>query len=389
MQNKARLAWIEILRVISAFGILIYHASLYYTHYAFTPSPNGLLANWQTLTTVLVDKFGLSLNTLVGFVALFGFQFLDVFILLIGLAAMLSWRGDEVYFDYLKRRWLRVLWPFWLAVFFTLLLTVLKHYLLGGYLPGAWYWFAALTYPLAYDFHGDLLQQISGPWWFVPFMLAVVAVSPFMLKKLGQWGIKNFLLFFGFLSLSYRLFSLYIFGGHINFSILDTAVDEAPYLLLPAKIFLIALGMVFGKLLKEDRLTVNRVLIFFGAVLLYILGFVSQFSWLGWTVTEFLYAPAIVMLFYALFSQLRDSFFTLLIIKLGALSYSFFLMHNFFVQWLNGYFGNSLMSFWKTLILSTICSLLFALLIEKLIPLASKAFSTIWMAIDKKLGVIT
>jgi peptidoglycan/LPS O-acetylase OafA/YrhL len=95
------------------------------------------------------------------------------------------------------------------------------------------------------------------------------------------------------------------------------------------------------------------------------------------------------MLFYALFSQLRDSFFSLLIIKLGALSYSFFLMHNFFVQWLNGYFGNSLMSFWKTLIVSTICSLLSALLIEKLIPIVSKVFSTIWMAIDKKLGVVT
>ena len=205
MENKARFAWIEILRVVSAFGILVYHTSLYYTHYAFTPSPNGLLANWQTLVTVLVDKFGLSINTLVGFVALFGFQFLDVFILLIGLASVLSWRGDEIYFDYLKRRCLRVLWPFWLAVLFTLILTVLQHYLVGGYLAGAWYWFVAFTYPLAYDFHGTLLQNISGPWWFVPFMLAVVAVSPFMLRKLECWGIKNFLLFFGLLTFSYRL----------------------------------------------------------------------------------------------------------------------------------------------------------------------------------------
>ncbi|MEQ1546282.1 acyltransferase family protein [Methyloglobulus sp.] len=385
MQNKARLVWIEILRVVSAFGILLYHTSLYFTHYAFSPSPNGLMSNGQTLVTVLVDKFGLSLNMLVGFVALFGFQFLDVFILLIGLATVLSWRGDEIYVDYLKRRWLRVLWPFWLAVFFTLVLSALHHYFFGGYLAGAWHWFVAFTYPLAYDFHGTLLQQISGPWWFVPFMLAVVVVSPFMLKKLEQWGVKNFLLFFGLLSLLYRLLSVYLFEAHINFSIMDTAVGEAPFLLFPAKIFLIALGMAFGKLIKERNFTSDRKVIFFVATFLYILGFVTQFSWLGWTVAEFFYAPAIVMLFYSLFSEIEDNFLTPVIIKLGALSYSFFLMHNFFAHRLSEYFEDGVPSFWKTLVVSTICSLIIAMLIEKLIPLVSKAFSTIWSAIDKKL----
>ena len=143
--------------------------------------------------------------------------------------------------------------------------------------------------------------------------------------------------------------------------------------------------MVFGKLIKENKITINRAVIFFGAILLYVFGFFSQFSWLGWTVTEFFYAPAIVMLFYALLSQLKDSFFTLLIIKLGALSYSFFLMHNFFAQFLSGYFGNGLMSFWKTIIVSTVCSLILALLIEKLVPLFSKAFSSLWAVIDSKL----
>jgi peptidoglycan/LPS O-acetylase OafA/YrhL len=385
MKNKARIAWIEILRVVSTFGILLYHTSLYYTNYAYSPSPAGLRANWQTLNTVLTDKFGDNLNALVGFVGLFSYQFLDVFILLIGLAMMLSWRGNENYMDYVKRRWLRVLWPFWLAVLFNLILSAFHHYFFGGYLAGAWQWFAAFTYPLAYDFHGSLLQQISGPWWFVPFMLAVVLVSPFMLNKLERWGSKNFLWFFGLLALFYRLLSLYLFDAHINYSIMTTPVGEAPFLLVPAKMSLIALGMIFGKLIKEGNLPDNRGKLFFGALLLYSAGFLAQFSWLGWAFAEFLYAPAIVMIFYTLFSAVESGFFSGLMIRLGTFSFSFFLMHNIFAHRISDYLGDGIITFWQTIVLATLGALLSAMLIEKLIPLLSKAVADGWSYVDQKL----
>jgi peptidoglycan/LPS O-acetylase OafA/YrhL len=386
MQNKAKITWIEILRVISAFGILLYHTGLYYTDYAFTPTPKGFLANWQTLVAVLTDKFGHSFNTIVGFISVFSFQFLDVFILLIGLTMVLSWRGEENHLDYFKRRSLRVLWPFWLAVLFTLILSAFDNYLFDGYIAPTWNWFAAFTFPLAYDFHGTLLQLISGPWWFVPFMLAVIVISPFMLNKLEEWGIKNFLLFFGLLALLYRLLSIYVFGAHTSFSMMDTAAGEAPFLLLPAKIFLIALGMILGKLIKEGNLRINRTKLFSAALLLYIIGFVAQFNWLGWTIAEFFYAPAIVMMFYVLFSEIKQGVFTELMIKLGALSYSFFLMHDFFANRLSEYFGiEFITSFWQTICLSTFCSLLLAILIERLVPYFSKTFSDSWAYIDQKL----
>jgi peptidoglycan/LPS O-acetylase OafA/YrhL len=278
-----------------------------------------------------------------------------------------------------------VLWPFWIAVLLTLILSALHHYLLGGYIAGAWQWFAAFTFPLAYDFHGTLLQQISGPWWFVPFMLAVVAVSPFMLAKLERWGIKNFLWFFGLLALLFRLLSVYLFGAHINYSIMTTTVGEAPFLLVPAKIFLIALGMVFGKLIKEGRLQFNRAALFFVAVLIYIAGFVAEFSWIGWTFAEFLYAPAIVLIFYALFLDIKQGAFSELVTKLGTFSFSFFLMHNFFAHRLSDYFGDGIITFWQTIVLSTLGSLLTAMLIEKLVPYVSKAVADSWFYVDQKL----
>jgi peptidoglycan/LPS O-acetylase OafA/YrhL len=386
MQNKNRIVWIEILRVISAFGILLYHTGLFYTHYAFTPTPKGILENWHTLNLALTNKFGNNFNTLAGFISVFSFQCLDVFILLIGLAMVLSWRKEENYLAYLKRRGLRVLWPFWLAVLFNLLLSTFDHYFHGGYIAPAWNWFVAFTFPLAYDFHGTLLQQISGPWWFVPFMLAVIVISPFMLNKITTWGTQNFLLFFGLLALAYRFLSIYVFGGHINFSTINTAAGEAPFLLLPAKIFLIALGMGLGKLLKEDNLPTNRIKLFFGALFLYIIGFVAQFNWLGWIMAEFFYAPAIVMMFYTLFININHSSFTKLINYLGTLSYSFFLMHDFFVNRLGQYFGSEFIaSFWQIIILSTVASLISAILIEKLVPFFSKIVSDSWTYIDQKL----
>jgi peptidoglycan/LPS O-acetylase OafA/YrhL len=386
MQNKAKIAWIEILRVISTFGILLYHTGLYYTDYAYSPSPKGLLSNWHNLITVLIDKFGYSVNALAGFISLFSFQFLDVFILLIGVTMVLSWRKEENYLNYIIRRCLRVLWPFWLAVLFNLTLSIFDHYLNNGYVAPSWNWFAAFTFPLAYDFHGKLLQHISGPWWFIPFMLSVIVISPFMLKKMDAWGTKNFLLFFGLLTLLYRFLSIYVFGAHTNYSVITTAAGEAPFLLLPAKIFLIALGMLLGKLIKQGSLPNNRIGLFLGAALLYTIGFIAQFYWLGWTFAEFFYAPAFVVLIYMLFKDLNNNYFTKPIIHLGTLSYSFFLIHDFFANRLSKFFGVEFVSsFWLTLSLATFFSLLTAIFIEKLTPIFSKSFSKSWVFIDKKL----
>jgi peptidoglycan/LPS O-acetylase OafA/YrhL len=386
MQNKAKVVWIEITRVIAALGILFYHSSLYYTDYAYTPTPEGLSANWQTLSSVLTAKFGYSFSTITGVISLFGFQFLDVFILLIGLTMALSWRGEESYLNYITRRWLRVLWPFWLAALFNLMLSALDSYFFEGYVAPSWNWFAAFTFPLAFDYHGKLIQHISGPWWFVPFMLTVIVVSPFMLKKAHEWGIKNFLLFFGLLTLIYRLLSIYVFGAHANYSTITTAVGDAPLLLIPAKIFLIALGIVFGKIIKEGKIPESKLQLFFGALLLYIIGFLAQFYWLGWTIAECFYAPAIVILLYVVFSEVNNRIFTALMTKLGALSYSFFLIHDFFANRSFKHLGiESLSAFWQTIVLSTIFSIVVALLIEKLIPYFSKAFSDGWSYINQKL----
>jgi peptidoglycan/LPS O-acetylase OafA/YrhL len=391
MQNKAKQIWIEILRVISAFGILLYHTGLYYSGFILAPMPYGLTTNWHTLQSNLTGKFGQGFNALAGIISAFCFQFLDVFIVLIGLTMALSWRTEESYTDYLKRRCLRVLWPFWLAVLLNFVLSVFDNYLEGGYIAPSWNWFAAFTFPIAYDFRGSLLQQINGPWWFVPFMLGVIVISPFMLRRMEVWGTKNFLLFFGLLSWLYRLLSIYVFGAHPNYSIMETATKEAPFLLLPAKIFLIALGMLLGKLIKDGNEPANKIQVIFIAISLYVIGFIAQFYWFGWSIAEFFYAPAIVMLFYALFSDFKQHpFFTEAIIKLGALSYSFFLMHNIFAVRLIEFFGtNSIASFWKTIALATLFSLLTAMLIDKLVPAVSKACYSIWTTIDQKLTITT
>ncbi len=108
-----RLAWLDGLRIFAAVMILLYHAQLLFTHYRYTPQPTGLINNLQQLLPE-----GNYLSTLsgwghlLGIPTLFGFQFVDVFILLSGFSLMLVTRQRD-WLAFWQKRLSRLLWPFW------------------------------------------------------------------------------------------------------------------------------------------------------------------------------------------------------------------------------------------------------------------------------------
>ncbi|MEM9977094.1 MAG: hypothetical protein AAF808_05635, partial [Cyanobacteria bacterium P01_D01_bin.2] len=82
--GATRLAWLDGLRIVAAVMIFLYQAQMLFTQYRYTPQPTGLGDNLQQLIP------GGDLETLSGWghvlgtPALFGFQFVDVFILISG-----------------------------------------------------------------------------------------------------------------------------------------------------------------------------------------------------------------------------------------------------------------------------------------------------------------
>jgi peptidoglycan/LPS O-acetylase OafA/YrhL len=331
--SSQRLAWLEGIRIFAAIAILLYHAQLLITDYAFAPSPTGLVDNLRLIATA-GDRFGGSLITqILSFLAWFGFQFVDVFVLLSGFSLVLSLKGRPLELGhFLRHRVLRILLPFWTVVLLSYPTLWAIGVATNSYKPDPWSIFAGITFPLLFDYAGNLLLLTSGPWWFLPLILSFSLVFPFLWYLLQRWGCRNLLLVSCFLTLGYRTLAVYQFGGHPTYVTLDTPTDWLPFLPFLAKLSTFVLGMVVAQAYRYGRGPVfwhPRSALLIG-VLFYMLGFVSQFYKLGWVVAELLLPIGLVLCSMVLFRALASlRHLSILMLRLGSHSYSYFLIHNF------------------------------------------------------------
>lgn len=337
MARSPRLAWLEGIRILAAVLLLLYHAQLLFTGYAYTPQPTGLANNLRQLVTPVeggVDPG--SFLRFLGIPAWFGFQFVDVFVLISGFSLVLSLRGKPMAVgSFLKRRVLRILWPFWTVAWLSYpalwAIGVATH----SYIPSLWHIFAGVTFPLLFDYSGELLLATSGPWWFVPLILSFALIFPFLWHLLQRWGGRNLWLISTLLTVVYRTLAIYKFDGHPTYVILDTPTDWHPFLIFLSKLSTFVLGMVVAQLYAQGKGPIfwksQRALLL--GVPLYALGFVCQFYKAGWVFVDLLLPVGLTlccMVFFRALAQLRP--LAAVLIWLGAHSYSFFLIHNFVVD---------------------------------------------------------
>ncbi|MBW4471753.1 MAG: acyltransferase [Stenomitos rutilans HA7619-LM2] len=337
MARSPRLAWLEGIRILAAVLLLLYHAQLLFTGYAYTPQPTGLANNLRQLVTPVdggIDP-GMFLR-LLGIPAWFGFQFVDVFVLISGFSLVLSLRGKPIAVgNFLKRRVLRILWPYWTVAWLSYpalwAIGVATH----SYIPSLWHIFAGVTFPLLFDYSGELLLATSGPWWFVPLILSFALIFPFLWHLLQRWGSANLLLISTLLTVGYRALAIYKFDGHPTYVILDTPTDWHPFLIFLSKLSTFVLGMVVAQLYAQGKGPIfwnaQRALAL--GIPLYALGFVCQFYRAGWVFVDLLLPVGLTlccMVLLRALAQLRP--LASVLVWLGAHSYSFFLIHNFVVD---------------------------------------------------------
>lgn len=337
MARSPRLAWLEGIRILAAVLLLLYHAQLLFTGYAYTPQPTGLANNLRHLITPVeggVDP-GLFLRFL-GIPAWFGFQFVDVFVLISGFSLVLSLGGKPMAVgSFLKRRVLRILWPYWTVAWLSYpalwAIGVATH----SYIPSLWHIFAGVTFPLLFDYSGELLLATSGPWWFVPLILSFALIFPFLWHLLQRWGSANLLLISTLLTVAYRALAIYKFDGHPTYVILDTPTDWHPFLIFLSKLSTFVLGMVIAQQYMQGKGPIfwkaQRALLL--GIPLYALGFVCQFYRAGWVFVDLLLPIGLTLCCMVLFralAQLRP--IAAVMVWSGAHSYSFFLIHNFVVD---------------------------------------------------------
>lgn len=360
--------------MFAAVMILLYHAQLMMTDYAYTPQPTGLWANMRLLLTAN-EKLGLSpVMAIASLPGWFSFQFVDVFVLISGFSLVLSLKGQPIRTGhFLKQRSLRILFPFWTVVWLSYPILWLIGDLTHSYIPDLWHFFAAATFPLLFDYSGELLLPISGPWWFVALILSFTLVFPFLWRRLQQWGAKNLLIISLVITLGYRALAVYAFHGHPTYVIANTGANWFPFLALTAKLSTFVVGMIVAQAYLQFRgpLYWQPQKAWAIGLLLYITGFIFQFYALGWVVADLLTPLGLMLCCMAGFQWLerRVGHLKKTLLWLGAHSYSYFLIHNFVVdRTLNLYVQGNFERYTMALPLMVLGTLALALLTDQLVP---------------------
>ncbi len=381
-----RLAWLDGLRIFAAVMILLYHAQLLFTHYRYTPQPTGLINNLQQLLPE-----GNSLSTLsgwghlLGIPTLFGFQFVDVFILLSGFSLMLVTRQRD-WLAFWQKRLSRLLWPFWTVAWLSYPILWIVGTATQSYIPPVWNVFAASTFPLLFDYRGSLLLPISGPWWFIPLILSFTLCFPILHRLMYRWGVRNLVVASIVLTLGYRSLATYVFGGQPTYTILDTANGPLPFYVLLAKLSTFVIGMAVAQAYKHGRgvLFWSQARVLRVGVTVYGVGFVCQFYRWGWVVCDLLVPLGLTLVCMAVCRWLTAvPWLRHLALGLGKHSYSFFLVHNFVVdRTLNLLVQDDGMRYAIAIPLMIVATLVLAAITDAVTPLLQRIMGRLWQDID-------
>ena len=381
-----RLAWLDGLRIFAAVMILLYHAQLLFTHYRYTPQPTGLINNLQ-----LLFPEGNSLATisgwghLLGIPTLFGFQFVDVFILLSGFSLMLVTRQRD-WLAFWQKRLSRLLWPFWTVAWLSYPILWIVGTATQSYIPPIWNVFAASTFPLLFDYRGSLLLPISGPWWFMPLILSFTLCFPILHRLMYRWGVRNLVVASIVLTLGYRSLATYVFGGQPTYTILDTANGPLPFYVLLAKLSTFVIGMAVAQAYKHGRgvLFWSQARVLRVGVTVYGVGFVCQFYRWGWVVCDLLVPLGLTLVCMAVCRWLTAvPWLRHLALGLGKHSYSFFLVHNFVVdRTLNLLVQDDGMRYAIAIPLMIVATLVLAAITDAVTPLLQRIMGRLWQDID-------
>lgn len=391
--RQARLAWLEGIRIFAAVLLLLYHAQLLFTGYAYTPQPTGLIANLQQLSRVTAQLGEGWLTSLATFPIWFGYQFVDVFVLISGFSLVLSLKGKPIEFlPFVRKRFLRILLPFWTVAWlsYPILWTVGK--VTNSYIPNAWHTFASMTFPMLFDYGGDLLLPTNGPWWFVPLILSFALIFPALWYMLQRWGSRNLLIVSTVVTFVYRALAVYVFGGHPTYAIVSAPAGWQPFVHFIAKLSTFVLGMVVAHQYTQAKGAIfwrSRKALWVG-VSTYLVGFVGQFYRFGWIFDDFLLAIGLTLCCMVVFRFLSDHLrLGTVMVWLGLHSYSYFLIHNFVVdRALNLYVREQHSLYVKSLPFMVIGTLILAMMTDALTPRLKQFAISLWHYMDARLTPI-
>ncbi|MEM9485358.1 MAG: acyltransferase [Cyanobacteria bacterium P01_F01_bin.116] len=369
-RSAQRLAWLDGLRMIAAVMILLYHGQLLFTQSRYSPQPTGLRDNVQLLLAGTESLATVSdWIQLLGMPALFGFQFVDVFILLSGFSLTLTTRQRS--FDWLRfwqKRFSRLLWP--LAT--VALLAYPALWVVGATGNSSLGHLALLP-------SGDLLLPMGNLWWSIPLVLGFTLCFPLLYQLMYRWGGRNLMAMSLMVTLVCR--AAIGLGGQL---VVETPL--LPVYLLLANLSSFVIGMVVAQSYKHGRGVLfwpqsKALQVGFG---LYTVGFIGQFYTPGWWVGDVVTPLGLTLVCVVLCRWWTSAPWSRrLALNLGKHSYSFCLLHYFVVERTLGLIVNGDgVRYAIAIPLMILGTLVLAAITDAVTPFLQRVMARLWQDID-------
>lgn len=249
--------------------------------------------------------------------------------------------------------------------------------------------FTGAVFPLLFEFDGEQLLSTSGPWWFVPLILSFILIFPLLWRLMHRWGARRLMLVSLAVTIAYRAMAVYWFGGHPTYVVLSTPHDWLPFVPFLARLSSFVIGMVIAQAFLQGRgvlfWRMRRVIPI--SIGLYAIGWLCQFSRLGWVFADVLLPIGLAGICYGIGrllqkSQILETGMT----RLGRHTYSFFLIHNFVVdRTIHLAVGNSVASYFRLLPLMVGGTLILSILADYTTPLIRQLTMASLRRVDRAL----
>lgn len=342
-----KLDWIDALKAFALLGILLNHAVESFQSYPWFSNPSSDWPDFAERMSNIFPKDGSFFVRLIQFLGWLGDMGPGVFIFLSGLTLTLSALNKPLKnIDFYKSRALRI-YPLYISIHLIVLIIAILFFKWGST--------SMLLYTplsiLGLRFTNILFGFLNPSWWFIWLILQLYLLFPFLLSLLKNKGIVFFL------GTTFIITILSRISGILGYTFTGDLYSWMTGLFAGTRLFEFSFGMYFGFLLQNKNIKLSKILsnkskLLLGSIVIYLIGFMSSWTYIGSILSNILITIGLSGIFYAIYKLIVEGNKTLEIplLWIGKNSFSVFLLHQPFMI----YFGSSLNGYAKSIALVVI-----------------------------------
>jgi hypothetical protein len=263
------------------------------------------------------------------------------------------------YFSFIKKRYIRILYPFILSLIIVSILEFIYITFFLGYpfekiLHNIIVIYAGgiAHFTVIQPFLWGILPGGVGPWWFVSFILQVYFIFPFLFK-IEFNNAYQFVISLGFSYLLIFVINIYFPNIHIYYTI----IGHMPEILL---------AIYFVKYLRGKQVSLNKMIyIIWGSLIMLFICNANKNIW----PFSFAFATVFIISLLLIFRSIMTESLKNIFIFIGKVSIYVFLLNGvtreYFIYFINSY-SDSIITYWLIIILYLLLTIYLSYLLQNL-----------------------